>query len=79
MAPVPTSKLTRARRKVPGTDLMIGANQDTTCFSIYQDDNDGNGGTTTIHVCDWPALVGAVARLMEDRANDGLDPLDGRP
>jgi hypothetical protein len=77
MAPVPVSKLTRDLREVPGNNgLQIGANQDTTCFSIY---DLGITPTAVIHVCDWPAFVGAVARLMEDRANDGLDPLDGRP
>jgi hypothetical protein len=67
MPPIPTTDNTRELRDVPGSHLKIGANQDTTCFSIY-DGVDGRGDI--IHVCDWPALLGAVAQLMQDRADD---------
>jgi hypothetical protein len=68
MAPIPTSEKTRQLREVPGNSVMIGANQDTTCFSIYSVPE-----REIIHICDWPAFVGAVARLMEDRADDGIN------
>jgi hypothetical protein len=73
MAPIPTSDKTRQLRDVPGSHLKIGANQDTSCFSIYDDESTlapDDRGTVIIHVCDWPALLGAVAQLMQDRADD---------
>lgn len=76
MAPIPVSDKTRDGREVPGNEnISIHANQDTSCFTIY-DDGSTHGPDSepvSIHVCNWPSLLATIARLMEDRAEDAAN------
>ena len=45
---------------------VIGDNQHTDCFSIYQGGDDGTDWDA-IHFCDWPALKAAIDKHQSER------------